>query len=163
MRAGKKQMVVDALKSIDNRLTNIELLAPKGLPLVYADLGLSQAISISALGEGFRRLLNFLVDIGNTQDGIVLIDEIENGLHYSVLKDVWKAIGKAARDFNVQVFATTHSHECIVAAHEAFRETESLKDFKYHRLDRTAENKIVATPYSEELLDYSIQTGAEMR
>ena len=45
--------------------------------------------------------------------GLIFIDEIENGIHYSVQKDVWNAIGKLARDLDIQVFATTHSLEMI--------------------------------------------------
>jgi AAA15 family ATPase/GTPase len=51
---------------------------------------------------------------------VCFIDEIESGIHHSCLVDVWTGIAEAARTFNVQVFATTHSHECIEAAHEAF-------------------------------------------
>jgi predicted ATP-dependent endonuclease of OLD family len=160
--AGKRQMLVDALKTIDNRLNGIELLAPKGIPLVYVDLGLSQLVPISTVGEGFRRLLNFLVAIGNTENGIVLIDEIENGLHYSVLTDVWKAIGKASRDFNVQVFATTHSHECIEAAQEAFKDSEP-NDFRYHRLQRSKEGVIRAVTYTSERLEDALEAEFEVR
>ena len=48
------------------------------------------------------------------------MDELENGIHHTCLTDVWNGIAEAAQLFNVQVFATTHSHECIEAAHAAF-------------------------------------------
>ena len=49
---------------------------------------------------------------------MVLVDEIENGLHPSVLPDVWRVVGQAVERFNLQMFATTHSFECIEAAYE---------------------------------------------
>ena len=93
--------------------------------------------------------------------GYSLIDEIENGLHHSVLVDVWKAIANAARRFDTQVFATTHSRECIIAAHEAFSGDEPY-DFRLHRLDRI-DGDIRATSYDNETLEAAIEAGLEMR
>jgi AAA15 family ATPase/GTPase len=89
------------------------------------------------------------------------VDEIENGLHYSVLKDVWKAIAHAARQANVQVFATTHSWECIQAAHQAFRECGPY-ELAYHRLDRLDERIVVKT-FNEENLERVQYTDLEIR
>jgi AAA15 family ATPase/GTPase len=83
-------------------------------------------------------------------------------LHYSVLKDVWKAIGKAARDFNVQVFATTHSFECIEAAQKSFKNCEP-NEFRYHRLQRTKEGVIRAVTYTPERLESALDTEFEVR
>ncbi len=51
---------------------------------------------------------------------VVLIDEIENGIHHTVMRDLWEVIVKHSRESNTQIFATTHSYECIEAAHRAF-------------------------------------------
>ncbi len=58
----------------------------------------------------------------NAQDGILLIDEIESGLHYSVQPDLWRLVFEVARRLNVQVFATTHSWDCIEAFQEAIQQ-----------------------------------------
>lgn len=50
---------------------------------------------------------------------MLLIDEIENGLHHSALATIWEGLFLAAKEVGVQIFATTHSLECIQAAHEA--------------------------------------------
>ena len=92
---------------------------------------------------------------------MVLIDEIENGLHYSVLTQVWQAIAKAARQNDVQVFATTHSWECIRAADEAFAAEEPF-DFRLHRLDRIGD-AIEVVSYDQEGIEVSLTTGLEMR
>jgi AAA15 family ATPase/GTPase len=108
-----------------------------------------------------NRLLNLVLYIANSSDGIILIDEIENGLHYSVMEGVWRAIGKAARDFDVQIFATTHSLECIRAAHRAFSEGDQY-DFRLHRLERVG-GKIEAVTYDQKALDISLEQGWEVR
>jgi AAA15 family ATPase/GTPase len=114
------------------------------------------------MGDGMNRLARLVGAIGYAKGGVVLIDEIENGLHYSVLKDVWKAIGKAAREFNTQIFATTHSWECLVAAHQAFSEGEEY-DFRLHRLERSSTDAIVAKTMDSEILETAIEQGWEMR
>ena len=64
------------------------------------------------------------------------IDEIENGLHYSVHKDVWRPLELWQRQLDIQVFATTHSYEMIRAAYEAFKEEDRLDEFRFTALDR---------------------------
>ena len=109
------------------------------------------------------RLASILLAISHAKGGAILVDEIENGLHYSVQTDVWKAIASTARTFNTQVFATTHSSEMIDAAHKAFMD-ETEYDFRYHRLDRsqkTGEIKVVT--YDQETLDAAIEMNMERR
>jgi len=90
----------------------------------------------------------------------VIVDEIENGLHYSVLPDVWKLIFKTAKDLNVQVFATTHSKDCI----EAFAQAayDSPEDGMLIRLERQGE-KIVAKTIEEEMLVDAVNYEVEVR
>ena len=67
----------------------------------------------------------------HVQGGAVMVDEIENGLHHSVVPKVWEAIDEMSREFDVQVFATTHSYECVESAYEALGD----KGFVLHRLE----------------------------
>lgn len=157
---GKKKLLLDALKLLEPCLTNLELLEFASETLIHGEMGIGRPIPLNYMGEGINRVANFVMAISDNEGGVVLIDEIENGLHYSVLKDVWTAIGKAAREFNTQVFATTHSWECIIAAHRAFSETEY--DFRYHRLDR-AKDGIRAVTYDQETLEAAIEIGMEVR
>ena len=93
---------------------------------------------------------------------MVLADEIENGLHHSVMEKVWKAIGDTAREFNVQVFATTHSDECIKAAMEAYKAEQADDSFRFYRLERTKGNGR-AVSYDQEALSGALDIGLEVR
>ncbi len=75
--------------------------------------GLSQRIPLGSLGEGATRLLALSLCLIKARAGILLVDEIETGLHYSVMGDLWHLIVEAAMQSNVQVFATTHSFDCL--------------------------------------------------
>jgi hypothetical protein len=159
--ANRQQELVSSLKMLDNRLTRLSLLLLGNQPVIYGDVGLKQLVPLALMGEGVRRLLSVVLAIANTRGGIVLIDEIENGLHYSVLQKVWQAIAHAARQANVQVFATTHSYECIQAAHQAFRQDEPY-DLRLLRLDRSG-SEIKVAGYDQTTLDTSIDLSLEVR
>jgi len=129
--------------------------------MMHGDIGLGRLVPLPVMGEGMVRLASLVLAIGNVPNGVVLVDEIENGLHHSILPKVWQAIGEVARQFNTQVFTTTHSLECIVAAHRAFSESERY-DFRLHRLERVNET-IRAVTYDQETLEAAIETGLEVR
>ena len=101
----------------------------------------------------------------NAQDGAILIDEFENGLHYSKLKAIWERVHLLSREFNVQVFATTHSYECIRAAKEAFKPDGNSDEFAYIRLQRNHRTqRIECVPYDDpEAFDYAMEYGREVR
>ncbi|HBL10646.1 MAG TPA: ATPase [Cyanobacteria bacterium UBA11162] len=153
--------VLESLRIMEPRLKQIKTIYMAGMPLIYGDIGLERMIPLSLMGEGLGRLTSLLLTIADTPHGIVLIDEIDNGLHHSVLTKVWQAIGDAARRFDTQVIATTHSYECIQAAHQAFSKTES-DDFRLHRLDRIGET-IKAVTYDPETLEAALQAELEVR
>src|ERR1700758_305841 len=105
--------ILPALQILEPRLQRLSLAPLAGESVIHGDIGLPQLVPIPFMGEGIRRVLSIVLAIANAPGGVVLIDEVENGLHYSVMRDVWKAIAVAARQMDVQVFATTHSWECI--------------------------------------------------
>jgi len=89
------------------------------------------------------------------------VDEIENGVHHSVLKDMWRVVAETASLFNTQIFATTHSHECLVAAHEVYMEREHYR-FRLHRLDRN-NGEIRAVTYDKNSLESALSMPLEVR
>ncbi|MDE5094516.1 MAG: ATP-binding protein, partial [Trichodesmium sp. St11_bin5] len=127
------------------------------------DVGGDNLIPVVLMGEGLGRLLSMILSIMNTRGGIVLIDEIENGIHYSAMEKVWQSINIATRKFNTQLFATTHSYECIHAAHRAFSDSESY-NFRYFRLEREKEtNSIKSLVYDKDNIETSLGLSWEMR
>ena len=157
----RKDEIVKILRIIEPRLEDLTMLYRGGAPLIYGDVGIKRLLPMPLMGDGIGRLLSLVVAIPQAQDGIVLVDEIENGLHYSVRVDLWKAIAAFTREFNVQLFATTHSAECIRAAHRAFEENDQY-DFRLHRLERIRDT-IRAVTYDRDTLGAALETGLEIR
>jgi hypothetical protein len=157
----KQNQVLRILRVIEPRLKSIRTIAVAGGAMLHADIGVGRLIPLPLMGAGMLRLANLAVYIGNAPNGVVLVDEIENGLHYSVMSTVWKAVALAARESDTQIFATTHSWECIRAAHEAFT-LDGKYDFRLHRLG-WVDGKIGAVTYDQETLDAAIKAGLEVR
>lgn len=156
--------LLTVVSNIEPRLKQIELLFNGPFVEIHGHLkGLERPLPFSSMGEGLRRILSLMLAIATNKHGIILIDEIENGLHHSVQVEVWRAIAEAARFYNVQVFATTHSYEMILAAHEAFQ-GKLAADFHLFRLSRGRDdNEIRAVSYDEEVFDAAIEAGFEVR
>ena len=91
----------------------------------------------------------------------MLIDEFENGFHYSVLPDVWRVIDNASKIFKTQIFASTHSREAIMAAHTHFYKQERY-DFRFFRLQET-NGKIKVVSYEKEILQAAFESDIEVR
>lgn len=93
------------------------------VPFVKLDR-VNDPVTLRSLGDGMGRIFGIALALVNAKNGLLLIDEIENGLHYSVQPDVWRFLFQTATKLNVQVFATTHSYDCIKSFEEAARESE---------------------------------------
>lgn len=158
---GKEQELVQILSHVDSRIKRLSVIVRAGVPVFHADIGVGRLLPVPLLGDGMARLLSLALAIGNAEGGIVLVDEIENGLYHGVMVDVWKAIATFARQFDVQIFATTHSYECIRAAHQAFEE-DSQYDFHLHRLERVQDDIRVVT-YNKDTLGAALESGLETR
>ena len=100
---------------------------------------------------GMSRILSLALAIATVPGGIVLVDEIENGIHHSVMEKVWRAIGAFARNYDVQLFATTHSYECIGAAYRAF-ESDEEDELRLFRIQRNGDGGFKAVKYDRERL-----------
>ncbi len=159
--AKRQEEILPALQILEPRLQRLSLVPLAGESVIHGDIGLPRLVPLPFMGEGLRRVLSIVLAIANAPGGVVLIDEIENGLHYSVMTDVWKAIAVAARRVDAQVFATTHSYECITAANEAFRDN-GPDDLRLYRLDRI-NDEIQVAAYDPEILNYATEMNHEVR
>ena len=159
--AGEPRGLLETLQIVEPRLKRVRVGAVAGTPMLRGDVGIGRMVPLSLLGDGLGRLTSILLAVADAAGGVVLIDEIENGFHHSVLGQVWNAIGKAASNYETQVFATTHSFECIEAAHEAFRENQQYA-FRLHRLERIA-GEIHAITYDQGTLAAAIRSNLEVR
>lgn len=161
VEANRKGEILDSLRLICPNLKEIDLSKRGNEFYVCGDIGYDRMLPLSLMGEGIERYLTFVLSILSAENGIVLIDEIENGFHYSIYNKIWRNLAYLARKYNVQIVATTHSHECVEAAHKSFKEDEKY-DFLLHRLDRVGDSLDDVT-YDQETLEVALNTDLEVR
>ena len=154
--------IVEFLKRFYPHLEDLSLIpGPDGKPVIHADIGLARKVPAGYVGDGFCRLLSVYLAIASAPKGVVLIDEIGGGIHYSALAKVWRGVEAASEKYGCQVVATTHSYECIQAARQGLEEL--LKpDFLYIRLDKS-ETGVVPKLYSFDVLGAAVESGWEVR
>lgn len=133
---------------------------PRGRRVVAKLTSSAVPIPLKRLGDGANRLLTIALALANCRNGILLIDEVENGIHYSVQPALWRMIFGAADAANVQVVAATHSWDCIAGFAAVAVETPAVGNM--FRLERF-EEELHAIHYSEENLAVAARQRTEVR
>lgn len=153
--------------SIEPRLRRMRYLKPPGFQhhIVMVDLGNGTMIPFTQMGQAFARALHIYCEIFAHQPDVLIIDEIENGLYHEGLDDFWRGLLQILEDRNVQLFATTHSRECMESAQRANANMPEPSRLRYLRLDRDVDQpeKIIGTSFDGDTMATAIQFGDEMR
>lgn len=164
----KEENVIDALKIIEkdiDRLTfvssNFNIDSSKRIPVVKIK-NIPDVLPLKSMGDVINRILEIILALVNADNGFLLIDEIENGLHYSVQEKLWKIIFDLATKLNIQVFVTTHSNDCINAFEKVMNENHYTKDGKLIRLDKI-NNKIKQVEFDASELQIASEQNIELR
>src|SRR5262249_5377434 len=104
---------------VDDRVTGIVPLSEKGISEVYIDIGEPRLVPLPLMGAGFFNALNITAAILSVGNGIALVDEIEDGIHYLAFPPLARALIQIASQTDAQLFITTHSGEIIDAFADA--------------------------------------------
>jgi energy-coupling factor transporter ATP-binding protein EcfA2 len=158
----REKPIVDAVRDeFEPSLESLAILSPTGVAGIYAGLRyLKQKLPIGYLSAGINRFVAMLSAVLLRGKGVVLIDEIENGLSYRIFQALWKYLLKFAAENDTQIFASTHSLECVRALLPAMQEHEN--DFTLLRAERINGSSLV-TPVQGKFLEAAIDQGVEVR
>lgn len=158
---GKQDIFLDYLKVLDD-IDRIEpyYIAGKLILRVSLNNPINHLLS-SELGEGINRYIEILASLLSNSGGIVFIDEIENGIHYSKLKNIWKAIIEIVKKENIQLFVTTHDKDTIEALNKASEEMkyEDITSIELFKKDGVIHPIIM----NYENFSYGINMGEDVR
>lgn len=159
---GKYDTLISFLREAYLPLTRLMILPHRGKPQLFAEIDLDEIRPFYTLGGSVLKFFRIAAGICLTPGGLVFFNDLERGLHHSLLPYVWKFIAVNVRESKTRVFITTQSYECIKQAHKVFSEGPSY-DFRYYRFSYNKEGKICAIGYDEEVLEGALETGLEMR
>jgi hypothetical protein len=165
-----EDLVIEALKIIE---PSIERIATSGSDRLRSGPDTSRGgvlvrcksiegrIPIGSMGDGIWRMLGLALALVRAGDGILLVDEIDTGLHFTVMANLWRLIYKTAKRLNVQVFATTHSRDCYESLAVICREQVAKgSDITIQRIEK---ERKVAVGYTEQEIIAAADRGMEVR
>lgn len=160
----KEQSVVEALQILEPDVERISFTSRQtsNSGILLKLRGQSHPVPIGSMGDGMRRILNIVMAAVSSENGFLLVDEIDTGLYYQTQTDMWRLIFETAKRLNVQVFATTHSWDCIAAFQEALEQSEDSSVGKLFRLSRRGED-IRAVEYNPDELSVAVRQSIEVR
>jgi AAA15 family ATPase/GTPase len=164
----EEEFIIQALQTIEPRIERIASVNFEKSRYVDSRSGFvvrlsdsSQRIPIGSMGDGMWRILGLTLAIVNAKDGVLLVDEIDTGLHFSVMSDMWNLIWQTAKRLNVQVFATTHSSDCWTSlAAIANAEKPSEDGITIQRIERGKPTSVV---FTERQIAIAAERGIEVR
>ncbi|ESQ16974.1 MAG TPA: hypothetical protein DDY14_02125 [Chromatiaceae bacterium] len=160
-----EQEIVEALRLVSEDIQAVQMVGGDerwagGRTAIAKSTRYPSPVPLKSFGDGVNRLFGIILSLCNARKGVLLVDEVENGLHYSVQSDVWRTLFRLAQDLNVQVFATSHSWDCVRAFQEAAHESPEagvLIRLSNHN------DRILPTLFSEHELDIVTRDQIEVR
>jgi len=160
---GESDPLVVALRTFDDRVRQMTTSYDSGRqePVVVVGMEDGSYVQLDVIGEGSRRLLEFVLLLPQAAGGTAVIDEVESGIYYENLAALWELTDGLSQMNRIQVFATTHSLECVEAAVRAFDGLHA-GDFRLHRLSRR-NDEIRVTTYDHEAAEATLNVGVEFR
>lgn len=164
----EENLVQEALKTIESKIERIASVgsekyrrseAREGFVVRLSDS--HQRVPIGSMGDGIWRILGLALATVGAANGVLFVDEIDTGLHFSTMSDMWKLIWETAKRLNVQVFATTHSSDCWTSLASIASREDTMEDgITIQRIER---DKDVGVVFSEREIIIAANRGIEVR
>lgn len=123
--------------------------------------GDDRRVPLGSMGDGMRRLLGLSLSLLHAKSGFLLIDEVDTGFHYSIMAKMWELVVRTAAASNIQVFATTHSADCVRGLGVLCKQSPELQSkFAAHKIERDLEKSVLFS--GEDVLN-AVEQDIEIR
>ncbi len=165
-----EELVLESLRLIDSRIermastTSSEDSNP-GYPtrggILVRLTGTKERVPIASMGDGIWRMLGLALAMVHSANGILLIDEVDTGLHHSVMRKMWQFLDECSKRSNVQIIATTHSRDCYQSLATICR--EGVVDQSEVTIQRVERGHSEAVAYSEAAIIAAAERDIEVR
>lgn len=155
----RREKLNQILNQFDNNILEFDIIENR--PQVFLN-NLQNFQDVIELGHGLKRYIAIISAILINKDGFLFLDEIENGIHYTNLDRLWQIILTISKQQNVQVFATTHSKECIESYARVAQKLED-NEITFIELGRNDENQITSIVYDYESVIDQVEQHQEIR
>jgi len=134
----KRKILIETMKLFEPDISSISTVIDQGVSSVYVTLKSGDSekiISANYMGDGFNKVFQLLLTIMTLPNGILFIDEFENGLHYELYDEVLTSLFKTALTLNCQIVMTTHNRDLVESALLSMKKLKAEDKLCYQRLD----------------------------
>ncbi|MFP4099944.1 AAA family ATPase [Coleofasciculus sp.] len=164
----EEMLVYKALQTIEPKIERLASITSESRRYLESRSGFvvrladsDQRVPIGSMGDGIWRMLGLALSTVSAKGGVLLIDEIDTGLHFTTMEDMWKLILETAKKLNVQVFATTHNSDCWTSlASIASQEQDTEDGITIQRIEPGKETGVL---FTEREIVIAAQRGIEVR
>ncbi|EGK85328.1 hypothetical protein D0A34_02265 [Microcoleus vaginatus PCC 9802] len=153
----KDSEVLKAFQVLDPELESVESFSI-GEPTLYLRRKGESRLPLSLFGDAINRVADIILKLVNSEHKILLVDEIENGIHYTNQRDFWRVLFRLAVELDTQIFATTHSLEMLEAfADVGLEPNQECRSAYFELAKKPKTNQIIGIRRDLETLNYALE------
>lgn len=160
----KEDKVVEALQILEPKVDRISFTSSQtsNSGILLKLKGEIEPVPLGSMGDGMRRILAIIASLVSVDEGTLLVDEIDTGLYHETITDMWRLVLETSIKQDAQVFATTHSWDCVKAFQQALENFNKPNIGRLIRLERF-DDQVRAVLYSADELDIAVEQAIEVR
>lgn len=158
----KKNLLLKALQKFDQDIIDIVTVLENGMSSVYVKFKSKDVVPINYMGDGINKAVSILLCILNYPKGILLIDEVENGLYFKLYEEIMPIVIETALEVNCQIIMTTHNKEIISTTAKIMEQMDKLDKISYIRMDMSKGKRQAFDFLGKDLIS-AINSNMEMR
>lgn len=148
--------VISFIKEVDPEIRDIRLSESDGIKrfVVDSNKNKDRNLDITHYGEGIQRIFELAIAFAHARNGVICIDEFETAIHKTLLIPFTKFVQQLAKYFNVQVFITSHSKECIDAFVQNDYRNEDISAYYLENVDSKVMSKFITGEKLKKQIEY---------
>lgn len=157
-----KESIISSLQTLEPSVSDIAVIGND----ILVDVGINKFLPINILGDGIRKILSIILNINACRDGILLIDEVDNGFHFTSMTSLWQTILSTASECNTQIFVTTHNIDSLKSLNMVLNKQPDSKmkqDISAYKLMKKDNAELVALRYGFEEFSHMMSNDIEIR
>ena len=160
----KKELLLEVLQRFDKNIVDIRTVLDNGISYAYVITKDGRALPVNYMGDGLNKALIIIMNILTLPDGILLIDEVENGFYYEMYEQLLGLFCETALNMKCQVIMTTHNLHIIKTILTVMEKIDSLEQLCYQRIDISSrEGNRRSYAFSGNALTSAFETNMEIR
>lgn len=157
-----KESLISSLQTLEPSVSDIAVIGND----ILVDIGINKLLPINILGDGIRKILSIILNINACKGGILLIDEVDNGFHFTSMSSLWQTILYTASECNTQIFVTTHNIDSLKSLNIVLNKqanSQMRQKISAYKLIKKNNAELVALRYGFEEFSHMMSNDIEIR